>query len=290
MQASKKRLRGSSSGSESPAPKQAVGDNTKMSSTSQPVVGPVGSMSAAGADISKLLEDLKHGQESIKKTLESKIDRLKNDINATITDKLKALKDDIYMDMGKMDKKIDELDRKLNQRIDQMSAELGEPGGADSDPALGDQSTKHLRDTERCIIAMGVPYGGQSEDLGPVIARLINALALEGDPPSVLAWARMKQRSQGGRPPLLKIAFADVNVKIKVLKNKAELKNTEEFKTVWLRGSQTHAERLLHLNFKKLLKMVPDGNKYRLTGSGRLVQKDDEETEPTENMDAVNGD
>lgn len=289
MKPGNKRLRGSSSGSESPAPKQATGENTNMASKAQGA--PTGSPSATGEDIAKLLADLKHGQEQIKRSFESKIDKLKNDINASISDKLKALKDDIYLDMGKMDKKIDELDQKLNERIDQMSAELSVPNGAVSDPALADsmtdQTTMHLRDTERCIIAMGVPYRGESENLDPIIRRMVNALDLEGDPPTVLAWSRMKQRSVGGRPPLLKIAFADVYQKIRVLKNKAELKKTDEFKNVWLRSSQTHTERLLHLNFKKMLKMMPQGKNYRLTGSGRLVQKTNEEED---NMDAQNAD
>ena len=52
-----------------------------------------------------------------------------------------------------------------------------------------------------------------------------------------------------------------------------------EFKNIYLKGAQSHAERLIDLNFKTILKEIPDGNKYRVTGNGRIVRKDD--TSPT---------
>ena len=42
-----------------------------------------------------------------------------------------------------------------------------------------------------------------------------------------------------------------------------------------MRGAQTHAERLKELNFKAILHDIPAGNRYRITGSGRLVSLDD---------------
>ena len=39
---------------------------------------------------------------------------------------------------------------------------------------------------------------------------------------------------------------------------------------------RSHEERLIENNFKAILKELPNGNQYRFTGSGRLVDKWDE--------------
>ena len=52
---------------------------------------------------------------------------------------------------------------------------------------------------------------------------------------------------------------------------------------MYLKGAQTHAERLNDLNFKTLLNEMPGGNQYRATGNGRLIEKND-------NMDFEDGD
>ncbi len=42
---------------------------------------------------------------------------------------------------------------------------------------------------------------------------------------------------------------------------------------MWIRKSETHTERLLRLNMKKLLDTLPNGNDFGFTGSGRLLRK-----------------
>ena len=44
---------------------------------------------------------------------------------------------------------------------------------------------------------------------------------------------------------------------------------------MYVRSSQSHEERLIRLNFETLMKEIPAiGDSYRLTGSGRMVKKD----------------
>ena len=55
---------------------------------------------------------------------------------------------------------------------------------------------------------------------------------------------RCNERNQG-TPPVLKIAFENVEQKVKVLRAKQELKQSLFYKKVYMCGSKTHTERLL---------------------------------------------
>ena len=63
-----------------------------------------------------------------------------------------------------------------------------------------------------------------------------------------------------GKPPVLKIAFENVEQKVNVLRTKQELKQSQHYKNVYMRGSKTHTERILELNAKKLLSELPNGS------------------------------
>ena len=65
-----------------------------------------------------------------------------------------------------------------------------------------------------------------------------------------------------------------VDDKIRVLKSKQLLKDCEEFSHTYLKGAKTHAERLIDHNFREILKEIPNGGRYRFTGSGRLVRSE----------------
>ena len=76
------------------------------------------------------------------------------------------------------------------------------------------------------------------------------------------------------KPGILKVEFRSLADKIEALKAKKNLLNNNDFKRVHIRSSQSHVERLLHLNTKTLLKVVGAEDKFRVTGSGRLIPKE----------------
>ena len=69
------------------------------------------------------------------------------------------------------------------------------------------------------------------------------------------------------------IELRKVDDKKAALRAKAELRKPRKFRNVYIRGAQTHTERLIDLNFKAILNKMPNGNSYRITGNGRLVKK-----------------
>ena len=85
-----------------------------------------------------------------------------------------------------------------------------------------------------------------------------------------------RTKSRGGKPGLIKCQLTSLNEKISVLQNKKSVKEIEEFKHVHIARMKSHEERLIEINFKTILKDMPNGSNYRFSGSGRLVSKSDE--------------
>jgi hypothetical protein len=85
------------------------------------------------------------------------------------------------------------------------------------------------------------------------------------------------KRLQGrdGKPGLVKVALSSTEEKVRVLRAKYKLKDSAKFKKVWLRTSKTHAERVAEVNFKRLLQLLPGGDGLRLSGNGKIVDRDD---------------
>lgn len=79
---------------------------------------------------------------------------------------------------------------------------------------------------------------------------------------------------KNNKPGIVKIQFTCLGDKIAALRAKRKLTENDQYKRVYIRSSQSHTERLLHLNTQILLKECGAEGRYRLTGSGRLVPKD----------------
>ena len=69
-------------------------------------------------------------------------------------------------------------------------------------------------------------------------------------------------------------------------RQKSKLATTDsEYRRVYLRSSKPHAERLREINFRTLLRELPNGHRYRLAGNGRIIPRvqDDGSTNRTVN-------
>jgi hypothetical protein len=72
----------------------------------------------------------------------------------------------------------------------------------------------------------------------------------------------------------VKVAFESKQSKIEVLRAKRKLSTTQYYKRVYMRSSKTHAERLIEINCRKMLELVPDGGRYTVSGTGRIEERD----------------
>ena len=118
------------------------------------------------------------------------------------------------------------------------------------------------------IVAVNMPRNTQDDDL-KLATRLLEALGCRNK--KVIQVMRTPARE--GNSGIFKVEFASKEDKIEVLRRKATLKQSHEFKNVYLRSSMSHIERLSQLNFKTLLSELPQGKDLRLTGNGRIIRK-----------------
>ena len=68
----------------------------------------------------------------------------------------------------------------------------------------------------------------------------------------------------------VKISFRSTQEKVLVLKNKNVLKDINPFKNVYIKTSKSHAERLIELNARMVLRQLPQGNNFRVDANGRI--------------------
>ncbi len=79
--------------------------------------------------------------------------------------------------------------------------------------------------------------------------------------------------SRGRRPGIIKVELRSVEEKVAVLRRKQRLRDNETFKNVYINSAKTHAERLIDLNFRTLLKELPLGKEFILARNGRLLRR-----------------
>ena len=136
-----------------------------------------------------------------------------------------------------------------------------------------------MNNCELTVIATNIPVR-HDRPLLETAKALISALGEEVSRHAKITDVKRCPDRATGKPPLLKIAFENVEQKVQVLRAKESLKRTHDFKNVYLRSSKNHTERILELNAKTLLSQLPNGNQYRVTANGRIVKKDNRNENP----------
>ena len=143
-------------------------------------------------DIVSLLHDLKVGQDSLRKTIESKVDKLRNEITTTLEIKLKEIKDEVSLELASMDNKLSILEGRLT--LLENVGSMAKPG---KDP-------DHVYESDVSIIAFGIV-----EEIGENLLEKVQAMicALEGDiAVKIVKCVRLRSR-RDGVPGLVKVAF-----------------------------------------------------------------------------------
>ncbi len=141
-----------------------------------------------------------------------------------------------------------------------------------------EQNNRPEFDPEVSIIMSKVPKQ-EGEDIQKIAEEIIHEGLRLPEVPVVRAMRLRQREHQPGRrpppPPLVKVELPDLDTKKKVLKAKLRLGETaNEYSNVWLRSSKPHVERLIDLNFRTILDMIPGGDRMSVTNSGRIVKKD----------------
>ena len=168
----------------------------------------------------------------------------------------------------KIMKKLKDMETKLTQH-DKDIKDLKQEHEELKDQVKHIDHKKEDFDPDVTLVAINTPFFAGEDTF--ILAQHILQAGGSGDK-EIVNTLRTKQRN--GRNGILKIELKSKQDKIDVLKKKSNLKQSTEFKRVYLRSSKSHSERLLEVNIKTLLSEIPNGTQYRVAGNGRLVKKD----------------
>ena len=129
-------------------------------------------------------------------------------------------------------------------------------------------------DPEYTVIVTNVTYS-DTEDLTTKCQEIIDHIRTSSTPPlepiPVVKAIRTPFRDR--KPGVIKLQLPTVQNKKDILKGKRSLSNSTQYSRAFIRGSQSHTERLLHLNTNTLLNELGLADRYRVSGNGRLVPK-----------------
>ena len=95
-----------------------------------------------------------------------------------------------------------------------------------------------------------------------------------------IRYERMKSNSN--KPGLVKVELRSPEEKRALLRAKRKLRETLKYKDVFIRSSQTYAERIMRSNLKTILAEIPSGSEYKLTANGRILKNEQLGSQPDE--------
>ena len=197
-----------------------------------------------------MIRNLTASVDSCRDSLNMRVDAMERNIKAEIRNEMKQLQDYVDLNIAQIVNRVEALEGKVE--------------------ALQQQQERPDYDPEVTVVARGLVYE-QDEDVHEKASTMLRRGLGLRDIPIVRA---MRMTGYGNRPGIVKIQLSSLDDKKKVLRAKAELKNSGDFSNVYLRTAYTHAERLMDLNFRAILRKLPGGQNMRLTGHGRIIERD----------------
>ncbi|WAR17905.1 hypothetical protein MAR_032499 [Mya arenaria] len=216
-------------------------------------------------EVSSRITKIMNSQDGLRQMLDSKLDKLKHDLTASIDNKISALRDDLAMNISRESNKIDQVHTTIQSLQSRMDAMENLPvNGIDNEGVGGagpntDIAALRTRMFVSLLAALCTRTAKSSSQRRTTRLRLWVTTSIESELPMPL-----------GRPPLVMISFRDVEEKVLVLRNKYVLKDTAPYKQVFIKSSKSHAERLIELNARTLLRQLPQGKNFRVAANGRI--------------------
>ena len=181
-------------------------------------------------------------------------DEAKND---EATSKLMAMMTDLHRKMDNQGKAIQDIKDTLTTEIESVKSRL-------------DRIERPPFDPERTLVFTGIKPNGSTSDLSKIQC----LLEMTGEEFNVVNVKRLATQSERGIG-LIKCELQSLEEKINILKKKEVM--IQAAPGSWIRSSKSHMERIMTMNFQTILKLIPGGDQYRVTGTGKVEEKPNEE-------------
>ena len=200
------------------------------------------------------------------KTLISQVQRDNVEMKMDFQRELSNLKEELNDTLGRH---IQSLERKIDMEVNHVIARV------EAVEDRVDRIDKHVSERDPfepdvTVVAYNVKTF-VNEQIESTTKRMLDVMGLNQT--KIVRVERLESR--GRKPGLVKIELENIKEKVKVLRNKYNLNLSRDFTGVFIRSAQTHAERTQERNMKVILKELPNGNNYKLTGHGILVRKEE---------------
>ena len=135
------------------------------------------------------------------------------------------------------------------------------------------------------VIASNILFEDGKDILGKA-QKLVSELDISLAEHNIISTYRLRSK-RSDKPGFVKICFRSVQIKKQILREKHKLRQSTDYRSVYLRSSKSYVERMIELNMHTLLKELPQGAQYHMTASGRIVKKNEDSSE--ENNQEGNG-
>jgi len=234
------------------------------------------------------IADMRDNQDSLKRMFESKLDKIRHDLITNIDVKVRALKEELSLDLARESTRIDSVVKTLETmqiRLDSAGPSTNNSNSTEhSSPRQPRTARSYLADPEICVVASGIPRV-EGEDPLHIAQTLINALGNDVSENVYITGAERMPNRINGRPELVKISFQNVQEKVKVLRQKFTLKDTDNYKRVYLNSFKTHSELLIERNARMMVRNMPNSNNYWVDSQGRIRERRENDQTSRRNND-----
>ena len=210
-----------------------------------------GSMEATLSSIAEDMAAMRRNMESLTTTVNGLESKIMSKIRGVIKDEVKTFNNEIELLKGRMD-----------QMESKMIGTLNVSAAPQTD----------VFDVNKSVILINMAQHDQ-EDTALLCTNLFtDVLNVDVE----VTQAERTRRKDPNRPAVIKCQLNSVADKILVLRNKLKVKDNPDTEQVYIAKMKSHEERLIELNFRSILRELPNGNHFRITGSGRVVDKRDQ--------------
>ena len=213
---------------------------------------------------------------SFRESITTRINNLEQSMTGKITTECNKVKTEVMLEVATANSKIDALTLSYTKFQTDVQAfedrvKLAEEALTAAGALIPDFHP------ENTVIVSGVRYVN-TEDPKVEAQKLIDAISNACVPPLTQIQVVNAERTvpRNNKPGLLKIQLSSRLDKITILKNKRKLANDPTYARTFVRGSQSHTDRLIHLNFTTLLNEMGLADRYRIAANGRLIEKTDD--------------
>ena len=203
----------------------------------------LGAMRSDQLAIKSAISEIRQDHNSLKDYLDEKIDSMKGSLMKQLASQFDTFKEQIDTGMARFDERIAKIE---NQIVDFKEPEY---------------------QVEKTCVVINLKEKSD-EDINKMCIDLVKkGMGLQNITPK-----RCKRlESHTDKPGVVKMELKSKEDKIDVLRAKENLK-ANGYPRVYVRASQTHEERVARMNMQTILKELPNGKDFRITGHGKLVR------------------